>query len=134
MGMVSLSIKNVPEALAAKLRKRAARNHRSLQRELLALVEAAAHETPAPRDATALAGGVLFAREPEGRYPSRPPGDADDALLAELDSIVAGSRLGEGPLMPREQLHDRHAARDVDLSAREDELRAARRRQAASRP
>ena len=38
---VSLSIKDVPEALAERLRERARRNHRSLQRELMALVEAA---------------------------------------------------------------------------------------------
>ena len=34
---VRLSIKGVPEALATRLRERAARNHRSLQRELMAL-------------------------------------------------------------------------------------------------
>ena len=39
---VSLSIKDVPEALAERLRQRAARNHRSLQRELMAIVEAGA--------------------------------------------------------------------------------------------
>ena len=38
---VNLSVKNVPEALAAKLRERAARNHRSLQGELMAILEAA---------------------------------------------------------------------------------------------
>ena len=36
--MPHLSIKNVPEAVVAKLRERAAGNHRSLQGELLALV------------------------------------------------------------------------------------------------
>lgn len=36
-----LSIKNVPDDLAALLRERAARNHRSLQGELLAIVEEA---------------------------------------------------------------------------------------------
>lgn len=39
---VTLSIKNVPDELAALLRERAARNHRSLQGELMAIVEAAA--------------------------------------------------------------------------------------------
>jgi hypothetical protein len=38
VGMPSLSIKNVPEEVIARLRERAERNHRSLQRELLALV------------------------------------------------------------------------------------------------
>lgn len=39
--MPNLSIKDVPEAWAEALRQRALRNHRSLQGELLALVEAA---------------------------------------------------------------------------------------------
>jgi antitoxin FitA len=41
---LSLSIKNVPEDVAQRLRERAARNHRSLQSELLVIVEAAACE------------------------------------------------------------------------------------------
>lgn len=41
---VNLSIKNVPDELASLLRERAARNHRSLQGELMAIVEAAARE------------------------------------------------------------------------------------------
>ncbi len=36
---VNLSIKNVPDQLAEQLRKRAARRHRSLQGELLAILE-----------------------------------------------------------------------------------------------
>jgi antitoxin FitA len=39
---VTLSIKNVPDDLAARLRQRAARHHRSLQGELLAILEEAA--------------------------------------------------------------------------------------------
>lgn len=39
---VTLSVKNVPSALADRLRKRAASNHRSLQGELLAILEEAA--------------------------------------------------------------------------------------------
>ena len=39
---VSLSIKNVPDDLAERLRARAARNRRSLQRELLSILELAA--------------------------------------------------------------------------------------------
>ena len=53
---VNLSIKAVPDALAQRLRERAERNHRSLQGELMALIERAAAEpqpddtaTPAPR-------------------------------------------------------------------------------------
>lgn len=36
---VNLSIKNVPEHLAQRLRERAARNHRSIQGELMAILE-----------------------------------------------------------------------------------------------
>ena len=39
---VTLSVKNVPEKVAERLRQRAARNHRSLQGELMAILEDAA--------------------------------------------------------------------------------------------
>ena len=39
--MSNLSIKDVPEAWAERLRQRAARNHRSLQGELMAIIERA---------------------------------------------------------------------------------------------
>jgi antitoxin FitA len=38
---VSLSIKNAPDAVVRRLRERASRNHRSLQGELLAIIESA---------------------------------------------------------------------------------------------
>jgi antitoxin FitA len=43
---VTLSIKNVPEELAERLRERAASHHRSLQGELMAIIEAAAVQPP----------------------------------------------------------------------------------------
>ena len=46
--MSNLSIKDVPESWAQTLRKRAARNHRSLQGELLSLIEAAVQEPGLP--------------------------------------------------------------------------------------
>ena len=39
--MANISIKDVPEAWAESLRQRAARNHRSLQGELMAIIEQA---------------------------------------------------------------------------------------------
>ncbi|PKO42992.1 MAG: hypothetical protein CVU30_08870 [Betaproteobacteria bacterium HGW-Betaproteobacteria-3] len=42
--MSNLSIKDVPEAWAEALRQRAARNHRSLQGELMAIVEQAVRQ------------------------------------------------------------------------------------------
>ena len=47
---VNLSIKDVPDDVAERLRARAARNHRSLQGELMTIVEQAAAEAPAPSD------------------------------------------------------------------------------------
>lgn len=47
---VNLSIKNVPDDLAALLKQRAQRNHRSMQREVLAILDQAVrardHLTP----------------------------------------------------------------------------------------
>ena len=43
---LNLSIKDVPDAIAERLRQRAARNHRSLQGELMAIIERAAAEAP----------------------------------------------------------------------------------------
>lgn len=124
---VSLSIKNVPEALAEALRRRAVANHRSLQRELMSIVEAAATgAATGPRTRT----GPLAVRESEGRYAFAvpPPGGTDDGLLAELDAIVAGSRWGHAPLLTREQAHDRELTRALDLDARAEELAQARQR------
>ena len=41
---VTLSIKRVSDEVARRLKERAARNHRSLQGELMAIIEAAAGE------------------------------------------------------------------------------------------
>jgi hypothetical protein len=43
---VNLSIKSVPDEIAEELRERAARNHRSLQGELMAIIEEAAGKKP----------------------------------------------------------------------------------------
>ncbi len=43
---VSLSIKDVPEELAEALRARAARNHRSIQGELMHILETAVRPRP----------------------------------------------------------------------------------------
>lgn len=49
---INLSIKGVPEGIAARLRARAAHNHRSLQGELMAIIERAAAE-PLPESGAA---------------------------------------------------------------------------------
>lgn len=57
---LSLSIKDVPEAIAERLRQRAARNHRSLQGELMAIIEQAAAETPGVPGAPAVYRTAAF--------------------------------------------------------------------------
>ena len=42
---VNLSIKNAPDDVVQRLRERATRNHRSLQGELMAIIEAAVRPT-----------------------------------------------------------------------------------------
>jgi plasmid stability protein len=44
---VNLSIKNAPDDVVQQLRERAARNHRSLQGELMAIIEDAVRPQPA---------------------------------------------------------------------------------------
>jgi len=67
--MANLSIKDVPEPLAEALRQRAARNHRSLQGELMAIIERAANDDiaadgqPASSPATARSGAVRRGRK-----------------------------------------------------------------------
>ena len=52
--MPNLSIKDVPENLAEALRQRATRNHRSLQGELMSIIESAslesAYSVPPPQE------------------------------------------------------------------------------------
>jgi plasmid stability protein len=50
-----LSIKNAPDEVVQRLRDRAERNHRSLQGELMAIIEAAAREDRVAGPAAVLA-------------------------------------------------------------------------------
>lgn len=56
--MPNLSIKDVPEAWAEALRQRAARNHRSLQGELMSIIEQAATAPAAGMPASVAASGA----------------------------------------------------------------------------
>ncbi len=62
---INLSIKGVPEALAERLRLRAARNHRSLQGELMQIIEHAAAQPDT--QATSLPLGASRAIDPARR-------------------------------------------------------------------
>ncbi len=121
--MPNLSIKDVSESLAEALRQRAARNHRSLQGELMALLEASVAQSPIQANQAAPA---LRIAEPSVVAYSAPSAarasttDQDD-LLARLDAIVAGSQWGYAPLLTREQSHDRRLARELDFDERRGE-------------
>ena len=123
---VSLSIKGVPEAMVERLRRRAEGNHRSLQRELMAIVEAAVQQGPRPsaraETSPRLSGSGLRAAESEAVWQVS-ASTASDKLLEELDTIVSGSHFGEAPLLTRDQLHDRALAREIDFDGRQAESR-----------
>lgn len=73
---MNLSIKNIPEDVVESLRRRAARNHRSLQGELSAIVEAAACDAPA--DALGLLADIRALGKPT-------PNDAVAIIRADRD-------------------------------------------------
>jgi plasmid stability protein len=104
--MANLSVKDVPDDLAERLRQRAARNHRSLQGELMAIIEQAVREpeqvaAPLPRPAVVGVGWggrpILrrgsktieqIAAEHRARFPEPIRGgpDAVDIIRAERDA------------------------------------------------
>ena len=74
---VNLSIKNAPEEVVERLRERARRHHRSLQGELLAIIEAAARE-----DRQSTPGEVLAEVR---RLGLETPGEAAAIIRADRD-------------------------------------------------
>jgi plasmid stability protein len=89
--MPSLSIKDVPESLLVAIRRRAARNHRSLQGELMALIAQAASEEQTGTKASAVAAGKTIeqiAAEHRARWPKPFKGGprAVDIIRAERDA------------------------------------------------
>lgn len=78
---VNLSIKDVPDDVAERLRQRAARNHRSLQGELMAIVEQAAGEpvtTAGLRQAPVARMSIeQIAEEARKRFPGGSPSSVD---------------------------------------------------------
>jgi plasmid stability protein len=101
---VNLSVKNVPEALAAKLRGRAERNHRSLQGELMAILEAAVNESRAGRTGSPGAPYDVAASAPEA-----------DGLLDRLLAIAGERGIDTTRRLTREQAHDRGRLRKAGI-------------------
>ena len=75
---VNLSIKNAPEDVVQRLRERAARNHRSLQGELMAIIE----EAVEPRRYMTVDDLVAEAR----RLGMRSPNESAAIVRADRDS------------------------------------------------
>lgn len=110
---VTLTIKQVPDEMAARLRALAASHHRSLQGELMHTLEAllAAHEQDAAQTGAGNVARSAHAR-PLERPAHAPSGTSD--LLAQLDSIVSGSNWGHAPLLSRDQANDRSLLREFE--------------------
>ena len=77
---VNLSIKNVPDALADNLRARAARNHRSLQRELLSILTAVVEQRVPAVAQPLVRGGALSIEEAAARAQLLFPGGTPDSV------------------------------------------------------
>jgi plasmid stability protein len=75
---LTLSIKNVPDALAERLKQRAARHHRSLQGELMAIIEAAAEPHPLSLRELSDFATRLGLRSPSGHSARMVREDRDD--------------------------------------------------------
>lgn len=93
---VTLTIKQVPDQIAQGLRARAAKHHRSLQGELMFIIEQAA-----------LAQGSEALGAP---WNTGVAGSAD-GLLDELDSIMAGSEWGSASVLSRAQANERSSGK-----------------------
>ena len=95
---VNLSVKNVPEALASKLRERAERNHRSLQGEMMAILETAVED---PQVLRANASAAAYAVTPA----------LADSLLETLAQIASERKQVGAKSHPLASAHDRKSLR-----------------------
>lgn len=93
----SITIRNIPDALAKRLKARANRNHRSLQGELLLILEQASGDhsvrEPDPKYSTAtLRPGSSLSGRSDGEVPSDDAVDRRTLTITEL--WERGKRLG----------------------------------------
>ena len=95
---VNLSIKNVPDVMAAKLRERAERNHRSLQGEMMAILETASEDPQVVRANTSTAAYAVT------------PALAD-SLLETLAQIASKRKQVGAKSHPLAAAHDRKSLR-----------------------
>ena len=113
---VTLTIKNVPDKLAEQLRSLAAAHHRSLQGELMAIVEAVARKEDSTKTHPPLPHAMVANHDL-----AEPKAVSSDDLLDQLDSIVIGSQWGQGPILARSQAHDRALSREFDYQLQEEQ-------------
>lgn len=123
---VTLTIKNVPDELAEHLRALAAAHHRSLQGELMAIIESVGRLHEAREAGPGLQTLVTPSPSEEASpapAPSPPEQAGSDALLDELDAIVAGSQWGDAPILSRSQANDRALSREFGYQIQEEASR-----------
>ena len=101
---VNLSIKNVPDDLAQKLRDRAAAHGRSLQRELLALLKASTRESsesyrPRPSSSAGRFGVKTLHEAIQALMPQGSPSSVD-FIRAQRDAGLSVT-LDQNPPSPR---------------------------------
>jgi plasmid stability protein len=106
---VNLSIKNAPDEVVAALKLRAQQNHRSLQGELMAIIEAAARETGQST--------VQGLRENAASWTARDEAiavkeakEAKEARERDIERVVALMRKGlplGGRRFTRDEMHER---------------------------
>lgn len=90
---VDFSVKRVPDAVARRLRERAERHHRSLQRELLSILESAAAEDRPGRVAEPAVRPYVSAAAPKLIASARRSGDR-----LTLDQLWDRARRLGGPV------------------------------------
>jgi plasmid stability protein len=100
--MSNISIKDVPDQWAEALRQRAARNHRSLQGELMAIIERAVLESSGPDQVPAqMSGrtgiGTVVGHGPGGHPIIRQGWKSVDQIAAELRAKYP-QPFNDGPL------------------------------------
>ena len=98
--MPNISVKDVPDVWTEALRRRAVRNHRSLQGELMAIIERAVAEPvqPEPAPPQLATGGIHsgFSGGVSGRFGSRlQVGDFISSAYPQMGRVVGFDRTGE---------------------------------------
>ena len=102
---INLSIKNVPDEVVQRLRQRAERRHRSLQGELLAIIEEAVRSERelSPAELLAEVRGLACTRRP-----TRPPSSGRTVTRIKVaDLHLLPSKLKKiGPFLAAQELAD----------------------------